>query len=128
MTSDGFFDDYREKRTKFPNDLWNDVCNGKFMMDLNKVTNIDEFEKLCHYIYYEHPCIAQKIPYSFTMFAACCLFEKLHFEDENYDRDLLREMNHRAIERMNEDIAEYSRNQFQKEFEKANGKSWYQFW
>ena len=128
MAEDEFWNEYHRYWSGFSKDLQSDISNGKFLMDINKVTNIDEFEKLCHYIYYEHRCIAQKIPYSFTMFAACCLFEKLHFEDENYDRDLLREMNHRASERMDEDIAEYSRNQFQKEFEKANGKSWYEFW
>ena len=128
MAEDEFWNEYHRYWSGFSKDLQSDISNGKFLMDINKVTNIDEFEKLCHYIYYEHRCIAQKIPYSFTVITATRLFCELHYEKHDFDRELLYEMNRRIRKRMNEDIIEYSKVRFQKKFEKANGKSWYQFW
>ena len=123
-----FVKEYNKKQYYMDKDLQFDVLNLRFNFDLNGITNDEDFERLCHYIYFEHRCDAQNYPYSITMAVAGSLYNKFNYGKKGYDFELYAKFMHQIDEQYERDVVAYSKFKFREKFKNANEKRWWNIW
>ena len=124
MNRSDFHKAYCKAYSKIADGTKEDVRNGKFP-DLDKITTIEEFNRLSHSIYFENKYDLQKYPFSFAISAAAQIYARPYWDKHVKVPDLLIEINRMEFEQYERDVVAHSKSKFREKFENANKKHWW---